>query len=181
MADKKNNKNNIKKITEFRFNLDIKNLFIVFFVLMFLFYAYRSISSEVKQSFPEKPITTVVKDIKDQKVKKIEIIDNKVLVYYKNDSMALSYKEPSDSFMKTLRDSGINPDNVNIVIKDTQGSNGIINFLSNIIPTVLMVARQKELRTACFPLGSRGPNDFPKICPKLLSLMSPELTKQKKN
>ena len=174
MADKKNNKNNIKKITEFRFNLDIKNLFIVFFVLMFLFYAYRSISSEVKQSFPEKPITTVVKDIKDQKVKKIEIIDNKVLVYYKNDSMALSYKEPSDSFMKTLRDSGINPDNVNIVIKDTQGSNGIINFLSNIIPTVLMVAffiflfrQAKGAQDSVFSFGQSRAKRFSKDMSKI--------------
>ncbi len=128
------------KITEFRFNFDIKNVFIIFFVIIFLYFAYRSISNEIKQALPEKSITSVVKDIKDNKVKKVEIIDNKILVYYKNDNLAITYKEPSDSFLKTIKDSGINPDNLNIVIKDTQGSNGIINFLSNIIPTILMVA-----------------------------------------
>ena len=91
------------KIREFRFNFDIKNIFIIFFVLLFLFFAYRSISSEIKQVLPEKSITAVVKDIKDQKVKKVEIIENKILVYYKNDNLALTYKEPSESFMKTLR------------------------------------------------------------------------------
>ncbi len=128
------------KITEFRFNFDIKNLFIIFFVVIFLYFAYRSISSEIKQALPEKSITTVVKDIKDGRVKKVEIIDNKIIVYYKNDNLAITYKEPSDSFLKTIRDSGINPDNLNIVIKDTQGSTGIISFLSNIVPTILMVA-----------------------------------------
>lgn len=129
-----------QKITEFRFNFNIKNFFIIFFVLIFLYFAYRSISSEIKQALPEKSITTVVKDIKDKKVNKVEIIDNKILVYYKNNNLAITYKEPSDSFLKTLRDSNINPDNLNIVIKDTQASSGIVNFLSNIIPTILMVA-----------------------------------------
>lgn len=128
------------KIAELRFNFDIKNIFIIFFVILFLFFAYRSISSEIKQALPEKSITAVVKDIKDGRVKKVEIIDNKILVYYKNDNLAITYKEPSDSFLKTIKDSGINPDNLNIVIKDTQGSAGIISFLSNIVPTILMVA-----------------------------------------
>lgn len=128
------------KISEFRFNVNLKNFFIIFFVIVFLFFAYRSISSEIKQALPEKSITSVVKDIKDNKVSKVEIIDNKVLVYYKNSNLAITYKEASDSFLKTLRDSGVNPDNLNIVIKDTQGSAGIIGFLSNIIPTILMVA-----------------------------------------
>jgi cell division protease FtsH len=146
MAIKKNNEQTNKpnpkefNIKEFKLNINLKNVFIIFFVLIFLYYAYSAISKEVTQTFPEKSITAVVKDIKDQKIKKVEIIDNKILVYYKNESMALSYKEPSDSFMKTIRDSGINPDSVNIVIKDTQGSNGVVNFLSNIIPTILMVA-----------------------------------------
>lgn len=128
------------KIAEFRFNFNLKNFFIIFFVVTFLFFAYRSISSEIKQTFPEKSITSVVKDIKDGKINKVEIIDNKILVYYKNSNLAITYKEPSDSFMKTIKDAGINPDNLNIVIKDTQGSSGIVNFLSNIVPTILMVA-----------------------------------------
>lgn len=128
------------KIAEFKFNLDIKNLFIIFFVVIFLYFAYRSISSEIKQALPEKSITFVVKDIRDNKVKKVEIIDNKIIVYYKNDNLAITHKEPSDSFFKILKDAGVNPDNLNIVIKDTQGSAGIINFLSNIVPTILMVA-----------------------------------------
>lgn len=136
---KRQNNENFKT-PEFRFHIDLKNLFIIFFVLLFLFFAYRSISNEIKQALPEKSITTVVKDIKDGKVNKVEIVDNKILVYYKNDNLALTYKEQSDSFMKTLRDAGVNPDNLNIVIKDTQGSSGIVSFLSNIIPTILMVA-----------------------------------------
>jgi len=174
MADKKNNRNGIKKITEFRFNLDIKNLFIVFFILIFLFYAYRSISNEVKQSLPEKSITSVVKEIKDGKVNKVEIIDNKVLVYYKNGNLAITYKEASDSFIKTIKDSGIDPNNINIVIKDTQASSGIINFLSNIIPTILMVAffiflfrQAKGAQDSVFSFGQSRAKRFSKDMSKI--------------
>lgn len=142
LGEKNGSKMNQKefKITEFRFNFNLKNFFVIFFVVTFLLFAYRSISSEIKQALPEKSITSVVKDIKDGKVNKVEIIDNKILVYYKNSNLAITYKEASDSFLKTLRDANINPEKLNIVIKDTQGSAGIIGFLSNIIPTILMVA-----------------------------------------
>lgn len=135
-----NKKNGQKKVAEFKFSLDIKNIFIILFVGLFLFFVIGSFSNEIKQTMPEKSITTVVEDIKNHKVNKIEVVDNKILVYYKNNNLAITYKETNDSFLKTLRDYNINPDQVTVTIKDTQGSTGVINFLSNIIPTILMVA-----------------------------------------
>src|SRR3989338_10463961 len=143
MINKKNGKdekkNDFKKVAQFKLNLDLKNSFFIFFIVLFLFFAYQSISKEVKQALPEKSITTVVQEIKDQKVKKMEIVDNKILIFYKDDTLGVTYKEASDSFLKTVRDAGVNPGNTQIVVKDTQGSNGLVNFLSNIIPTILMV------------------------------------------
>lgn len=143
MINKKNikntKKNAIKKVTQFSFNLDLKNLFFIFFAVLFLFFAYRSISKEVNQVLPEKSITEVVQEIKNQKVKKVEVVDNKIIIYYKNDTLGVSYKEASDSFLKTLRDSGVNPGSTQIIVKDTQGSAGIVALLSNVIPTILMV------------------------------------------
>lgn len=174
MSNKKNNKKNgLKKITEFRLNFDLKNIFIIFFILFFLLFAYRSVSKEIKQALPEKSITSVVKDIKEEKVKKVEIIDSKIIVYYKNDNLAITYKEPSDSFLKTLRDYGVNPDNINITIKDTQGSMGIVNFLSNIIPTILMIAffvflfrQAKGAQDSVFSFGQAKIKRFTKDMPK---------------
>jgi cell division protease FtsH len=174
MANKKNSKNGqFKKITEFSFNFDIKNIFIIFFVLLFFFFAYQSISKEIKQAIPEKSITTVISDIKEGKIKKIEIVDNKIIIHYKNDNLAVSYKEAGESFLKTLRDSGVNPNNVNIVIKDTQGSLSIINFLSNVIPTLLMVAffiflfrQAKGAQDSVFSFGQARVKRFTKDLPK---------------
>jgi len=133
------NKKPTKKITQFKLQVNIKNIFVIGFALLFGFIAISSISKELKQALPEKSINTVVEDIRAQKVKKVEIVDNKVLIQYKDDTLGVSYKEPNDSFLKILRDADVNTSKTQIVIKDTQGSSGMINFLSNLIPTILMV------------------------------------------
>ncbi|NMB84455.1 ATP-dependent zinc metalloprotease FtsH [Candidatus Roizmanbacteria bacterium] len=164
----------LQKMVEFKMNFDIKKLFITIFIILFLFYAFRSFSQEFKKAMPEKSITAVVKDIKDKKISKVEVLDNRIIAYYKNDTMAISYKEPSDSFLKTVRDAGINPEGINIVIKDTQTSSGVVNFLSNLIPTILMVAffvflfrQAKGAQDSVFSFGQAKVKRFSKDMPKI--------------
>jgi cell division protease FtsH len=131
---------NKKAKNSFLDSINIKNLFIIFFVIIFFFSIFRSISTEVQKAIPEKPISTILKELKDNQVKKIEVYDNRIVVHYKNKSLATSYKEAGESFLKTLKDNGVDTKNIEIVIKDTQASSGLISFLANIIPTILMVA-----------------------------------------
>src|SRR3989344_179163 len=142
---KKGNNSKGKKLTEFRFNVDIRTLFIIIFIGFFLFFAFQSLSKAAKQVMPEKSITTVVKEAKAGKVKKVEIIDNKV-----------------------------NLDKVNLVVKDTQGSAGWVNFLANIIPTILMVAffiflfrQAKGAQESVFSFGQSRAKRFSKDLPKV--------------
>ncbi len=165
---------NSKKTSEFQFHFDLKNVFIILFLVMFLFYAYGSVTKEVKQTMPEKSITAVAKDIKDSKVQKVEIADNKVTVFYKNNTQAVTNKESGEGFVTTLKNYGVNPDNVNIVVKDTQGSVGLINFLSNIIPTILMVAffvflfrQAKGAQDSVFSFGQSRAKRFSKDMSKI--------------
>ncbi len=165
---------NGKKISEFRINFDIKALFIVIFLGFFFFYALSTITREVNKTVPEKPITTIVNDIRDKKVEKVEIIDNKILVYYKNQKVAISHKESSDSFLRTLKDSGIDPNTVNITIKDTQAATGLWNFLGNIIPTILLIAfivflfrQAKGAQESVFSFGQARVKRFSKDMPKV--------------
>lgn len=151
----------------------MKNVFIIGFILLFGYIAIRSISNEIKQTVPDKSINVVVEDIKNQKVKKIEIIDNKLLVYYKDNTFAQTYKEPNDSFVKTLRDYNIDPSKIQIDIKDTQGSSGIMNLLSNLIPTILMVAffiflfrQARGAQENVFSFGQSKAKKFNKDLPK---------------
>lgn len=162
-----------KKITQFSFDFNIKNIFIIGFILLFGYIALSSIGNEIKQVIPEKSINAVVEDIRAQKVKKAEIIDNKVLITYKNDTFATTFKEPSDSFVKILRDANVDTSKTQIVIKDTQGSSGMVTFLSNIIPTILMVAffiflfrQARGAQENVFSFGQSRAKRFNKDMPK---------------
>lgn len=167
-------KNDFKKVAQFNFNLDLKNAFFIFFGVLFLLFAINSISKEMKQTIPEKSITTVVQEVKDGKVKKIEVIDTKMLIYYKNDALGVTYKEPSESFMATLKNAGVNTTSTPITIKDTQGSNGVMNFLSNILPTILMVGffiflfkQARGAQDSVFSFGQAKTKRFNKDMPQV--------------
>lgn len=162
-----------QKIKEFKFNLNIRNIFIIGFVLMFLFYAYRAFSSQIKQVLPEKPITTIIEEAKQNKIKKVEIIDNRILVYYNDDRLATTFKEPSDSFSKILQDNKINPNSIEINVKDSQTSSGMANLIGNILPTILMVAffiflfrQAKGAQDSVFSFGQSRAKKFSKSLTK---------------
>lgn len=138
-SNKSNHKKN-KKIFELKFDFNIKNAFVILFIAFFIFSIFSSVR-EINKIFPEKPLTTAIDEIKKGEVKKVEIIGNKIILHYKNsDQLATTTKEPEESFIKTLKESGVDPKQLTINIKDTQTSSSFINILFNIIPTILMIA-----------------------------------------
>jgi len=174
MATKKNIKTD-KKFAEFRFNLDIKNLFIIIFIIVFSWYTLKSLSKDLnKNPTIDKSITTLVKDIRDNKISKVEVIDNKILSTYKDGSVASTIKEPSDSFMKTLKDASIDPGKVNVVIKDTQTGGTIMNFIFSILPALLTVGllyflfkQAKGAQDSVFSFGQSRAKRFNKDLSKI--------------
>lgn len=171
----KNFRNIKKKNQSWNDLLNIKNLFVILFIVLFIYYAFHSVNSEVKKILPEKPITTVIKEIKENKVKKIEIIDNRIIVYYKSDNkIAVAFKEANDSFIKTLKDNGVDLKNIPVSVKNTQASSGLVNFIVNVIPTILMIAffiflfrQAKGAQDSVFSFGQARAKRFSKDMSKI--------------
>lgn len=168
------NNGNKSKFPGFKFNLDLKTIFIIIFIGFFLFYSLSAITKEVDKALPEKSITSVVSDIKDNKVSKVEISDNKIIVYYKDKKTAVTHKETGSSFIEVLQNSGVDPKKVDMVIKDTQASSGWINLIGNLIPTLLMVAffvflfrQAKGAQDSVFSFGQARVKRFSKDMPKI--------------
>jgi len=171
--NKNGNKKN-KKLFEWRIEVNLKNIFIAFFIFLFLYQFFHSLTQEVKQIVPEKPITQVIKEIKEQKVKKIEVNDNRLLIEYKNKTYAVSYKESSESFLKILKDNDIDPSSLNLSIKNSSSTSDFINFLSNVIPTILMIVffiflfrQAKGAQDSVFSFGQARVKRFSKDMPKI--------------
>ena len=167
------NKRNIKKIFEFRVNLTPKNIFlwlIVAFIIIMMIVSARDVS----KLFPQKSLSAVVSDIKNGEVKKIEVIDDKLLVTYKNDKIFSSNKENQESFYKILTDSGIDPKSIEIDVKDTTGGAIWFNLLSNVLPLVLMVGfflflikQARGAQDSIFSFGQSRAKLFSKDTPKV--------------
>ena len=161
------------KIKQFKFNLNVRTIFIILFIFLFLFFGYQSVKNEVQKALPEKSITTIIKEAKDGKIKKVEIIDNKIIVYYKDEKLSLSYKESTESFTEILKNNNVNPSAIQINVKDTQGSTGLVAFLSNLLPTILMVAffvflfrQAKGAQDSVFSFGQSRAKRFSKDMPQ---------------
>lgn len=169
MEDKPKN-----KIKKFSFKFNSKNLFIILFIALFLFFSFRSVSDELKKTLPEKSLTKTIQDIKKGDIKSIDIIDNKVILMYKNDSLGVTFKESEQSFTKTLQDNDIDVSKLEINIKDTQASAGLIAFFANVIPTLLLVAffiflfrQARGAQESVFSFGQAKTKQFTKDMPKV--------------
>ena len=180
MANKKpdNSKNHLNrrpnKIKEFKINFDIKTIFIIFFVGLFVFTLFSSAMKEYKKMVPDKPISALLEEIKQGKVKKVEVVDNKLNITYQDNSQATSTKETSDSFYQLTKDANIKTNAVLVEINDTQGSAGIINLLANLLPTILMVAffififrQAKGAQDSVFSFGQSRARRFNKDISKI--------------
>ncbi len=159
---------------KFSFKINSKVLFIFLFITLFLFFSFRSISEEFKKTLPEKSLTQTVQDIKNDKIKSIDIIDNKVLLNYKDKSLGVTYKETEASFIKTLTENGVDINKLEINVKDTQASAGLVSFFANIIPTILLVAffiflfrQAKGAQESVFSFGQAKTKQFSKDMPKV--------------
>ena len=142
MAHPKNHKNapnkKIRKIFEFKINLTPKNIFLWFIIGTILFLIFVS-ARDVSRLLPEEPLSVLVTDIKEGQVKKIEVVGDKLLATYNDGKVYSSIKEGQDSLYAILSDAGIDPNKVEIEVKDTTGGALWLNILSNVLPLLLMV------------------------------------------
>ncbi|OGK37385.1 cell division protein FtsH [Candidatus Roizmanbacteria bacterium RIFCSPHIGHO2_12_FULL_41_11] len=152
----------------------MKTIFIIFFVGLFVFTLFSSAMKEYKKMVPDKPISALLEEIKQGKVKKVEVVDNKLNITYQDNSQATSTKETSDSFYQLTKDANIKTNAVLVEINDTQGSAGIINLLANLLPTILMVAffififrQAKGAQDSVFSFGQSRARRFNKDISKI--------------
>lgn len=138
---KKNGEQN-GKIRQFRFDFDIRTLFIGLLVIAIIGSLWNTASTEMNKAIPEVSITQAIQSIKQGKIGKIEVYDAKVILKSKADpdKMSTTTKEEGVDFLKTLKDSGVDTSKVDITFKSNSANANIINILVNIVPTILMIA-----------------------------------------
>ncbi|KKQ96607.1 MAG: cell division protein FtsH [Candidatus Levybacteria bacterium RIFCSPHIGHO2_02_FULL_39_36] len=109
----------------------------LFFFLLFIMMGIGDLASGPRVD--EVPISKLVTDIKQNKVKEITVNDSKLEIVYKDGKLAGSRKEKDTSIFEVLKESGVNPQSVKINVKDETGANIWINLISSFLPVVLII------------------------------------------
>lgn len=170
---KKHTKKDSKKVAEFKFNLDIKTIFIVIFMMFLLFTVYSSFSDTPARNTESRSLTHVINDIKKGRVERIEVSDNTITAEYKDGKTASTTKEAGESFVTVLKDAGADPSSVNIEVVDTQSASNVVTFLVNVIPTLLIVGflfflfrQARGAQDSVFSFGQSKAKKFNRDLPK---------------
>lgn len=123
----------------------------------------------------EVPISTVIQDIKDQRIEKIELEGDRITADYKEaNKFATTRKEGGESIYRILESAGADPNSVAIDVKDTswqQGWMSLLNILLPIIITVILfffIFRQaREGAQGIFSFGQSKARVFSKDAPQV--------------
>jgi len=119
------------------------------------------------------PVSQVLNEIKDEKVKSVSVEGNELIVTYKDGGEKSATKD-SESFIKTLESSGIDPKSVEITIKDQAMGDIWLTLLTTFLPMLLiigfffMIFRQaKESQGSLFSFGQSRAKLFNKDQPRV--------------
>lgn len=165
-------KNKNKKL-DLKSKMTIKNFLLWGLVAFFVLSFFASFFSPPK-FLDEKPLSTVLSDVRKNKVQKIEVEENKLFVTYKDGKEFVSRKEPSESLVKVFESAGVDPKTVQITIKDTSLKDGWVNLLSTVLPLVLMalfflflIRQARGAQDSIFSFGSSKAKLFNKEMTKI--------------
>ncbi len=85
------------------------------------------------------PITTLLNDIRLEKVQTVSIEGNEVNVKYDDGTQRVSRMEPQQNFVELLTQVNVDPTSIEVEVKDLTASAMIWDVVVNFVPLVLMV------------------------------------------
>jgi len=130
-------KKKIRKF-EFKFKFNLKNLIIwalVFFFLLSFLFSFTGLSPSEEEKIS---LSQALSDIKQEKVEKVLVQGDKLVLTYKNGEVFKAIKEPGEAITQIFVDSGINPTSVSLEVKDQSLSQLWLDILGTVLPLVLM-------------------------------------------
>ena len=108
---------------------------IIFVLLIFVIY---NIFSARPNDIPQVPLNQVIKEIKNDEVKKVTIEGQNLEIELKNGDIQKSRKEEQASFSEILQAAEINLQDIEIEVEDSQKGSIWIAVLSGVLPVLLI-------------------------------------------
>lgn len=134
---KNNNGNSKKKKVELKLKVNLWKIFlgllaVVFFAPFFL----ALLQSQIDKG--EISVSQALQDIRDEKIEKVVVQDDKLIFTYKDESVKHTTKEPSISFPELLDRAGIDETAVSYSVSDQAIAKAVGEVLGILLPLALM-------------------------------------------
>jgi len=132
---------NQKGKRHFVFKLKINIWTVLLGILFVLFFLPLAISFvELSREEGKVDISQAIVDIKEEKVEKVLVQNEKVILNYKDGATKTTTKEEGDSFTDLLDKSGIDPTSVSYTVVDQSLTKAFADILGILLPLILMAA-----------------------------------------
>src|SRR3989344_300174 len=149
--------------------------FLIYAVLGLFVFAFFALSANPSSRFLEtKPISTLITDVKDEKVESIVIDGDRLNVTLDNENTYSSRKEENQSFFDALSAAGVDPTKVAITIKDRTVSQAWITILTTFLPLGIIIIffffifrQAREGASSVFSFGQSRAKQFSSDMPKV--------------
>ncbi len=151
-------KGQAKEVKMWSFKFDLKRM-LVWSLILFLFVpAIFSWMGETANDL-NVTISQAMADIKEQKIKSVEVVGDQVILDYGDQIMKFSTKETGASFTELLTQYQIDPSTVNIKIKNGSFMDklgGVLNILSFLLMALFFVMIVRQMRGGAGMPGMGG-------------------------
>jgi len=124
---------------QFKFQINLKNLFIWLLVAGIILSFFISFPTQSTPTGEEIPLSQALSEIKDNKIKEVKVEEDKLILTSQDDKTFFSRKETQTSFTDILKTAGIDPATVNLTIKDVSFSKIWMDILGGVLPFALMI------------------------------------------
>jgi len=126
-----------KKRFEFKFKINLWTIVIGFLLVIFFLPLLLSFT-EMQKEDNKIEISQALSDIKQEKIEKVEVQDERISLTYKDGDIKISTKEENENFSELLEKAGIQPTDVSYAVVDQSLSKAIGEILSVVLPLGLM-------------------------------------------
>ena len=126
-----------RKKFEFKVRLNLWRVILVIFIIVF-FLPMGISYIEMKNASTQENTSQALADIKDHKVKEVQVEGSKLTLTYDNGTTKTATMEQNQTFADLLKQEGVDPSSVNYTVVSQSLSNAIGNILGIILPIAAM-------------------------------------------
>ena len=128
-----------KRPRKFQLKMKLNPKRLVLWFIIFLLFAPFIISLFAAGTMEDEiPLSQAISDIREGFVKEVEVDGERLNLTYSDDEQRVSRKEGTETLVEILNSSGIDPESLDVTVKDQSFSRIWLELLGTFLPLVLM-------------------------------------------